>query len=69
VFSEELLVKQQINFDDFKTSSLEERYNSLLENRPDLVQRVPQHQLASFLGVKPQSLSRLRARILAKSKS
>jgi signal-transduction protein with cAMP-binding, CBS, and nucleotidyltransferase domain len=69
VLSEELLVKQQINFDDFKTSSLEERYNSLLENRPDLVQRVPQHQLASFLGVKPQSLSRLRARILAKSKS
>lgn len=69
VMSEELIVKQQINFDDFKTSSPEQRYLNLLENRPDLFQRVPQHQLASYLGVKPQSLSRLRARILEKSKS
>jgi hypothetical protein len=41
----------------------------LLEKRPDLVQRVPQQQLASYLGIKPQSLSRLRARIFEKSKS
>lgn len=66
VLSEELLAKQQINFDDFKTSSPEERYLNLLEKRPDLIQRVPQHQLASFLGIKPQSLSRLRARIQEK---
>jgi CRP-like cAMP-binding protein len=69
VLSEELLAKQQINFDDFKTSSPEQRYLSLQEKRPDLIQRVPQHQLASFLGVKPQSLSRLRARILEKNKA
>ena len=31
------------------------------------IQRVPQHQLAIYLGIKPQSLSRLRARILEKS--
>ena len=65
-FSEELLAKQQINFDEFKTSSPEQRYLNLLKNRPDLIQRVPQHQLASFLGIKPQSLSRLRARMLKK---
>lgn len=68
ILSEELLAKQQINFDEFKTSSPEQRYLNLLESRPDLIQRVPQHQLASFLGIKPQSLSRLRARILEKSK-
>ncbi|WP_158860243.1 Crp/Fnr family transcriptional regulator [Lunatibacter salilacus] len=68
ILSEELLAKQQINFDEFKTSSPEQRYLNLLQKRPDLVQRVPQHQLASFLGIKPQSLSRLRARILEKSK-
>ena len=67
--SEELIMKQQINFDEFKTSSPEQRYLNLLEKRPDLIQRVPQHQLASYLGVKPQSLSRLRARILQKEKS
>ena len=66
--SEELLVKQQIDFDEFKISSPEQRYLNLIQKRPDLIQRVPQHQLASFLGIKPQSLSRLRARILEKDK-
>ncbi|RXK61959.1 Crp/Fnr family transcriptional regulator [Lacibacter luteus] len=64
--SEELLAKERIDFDEFKTSSPEERYLNLLQKRPDLVQRVPQHQLASYLGIKPQSLSRLRARLLEK---
>jgi CRP-like cAMP-binding protein len=68
VLSEELLAKQQINFDAFKTSSPEQRYLDLLQSRPDLIQRVPQHQLASFLGIKPQSLSRLRARLFEKNK-
>jgi CRP-like cAMP-binding protein len=68
VLSEELLAKQQINFDEFKTSSPEQRYQNLVEKRPDLIQRVPQHQLASYLGIKPQSLSRLRSRIMEKSK-
>lgn len=65
--SEELLAKQRIDFDEFKTSSPEQRYLNLLQKRPDLIQRVPQHQLASYLGIKPQSLSRLRARILEKN--
>ncbi len=66
ILSEELLAKQQIDFDEFKTSSPEQRYLNLIDKRPDLVQRVPQHLLASYLGIKPQSLSRLRARILEK---
>jgi CRP-like cAMP-binding protein len=68
ILSEELLAKQQIDFDEFKISSPEQRYLNLIQKRPDLIQRVPQHQLASYLGIKPQSLSRLRARILGKSK-
>lgn len=64
--SEELLAKERMDFDEFKTSSPEQRYLSLLEKRPDLIQRVPQHQLASYLGIQPQSLSRLRARISEK---
>jgi len=66
MFSEELLAKQRIDFDEFKTSSPEQRYTNLSQKRPDLIQRVPQHQLASYLGIKPESLSRLRARILKK---
>ena len=68
ILAEEFLAKQQINFDEFKTSSPEQRYLNLLQKRPELIQRVPQHQLASYLGIKPQSLSRLRARILEKNK-
>jgi CRP-like cAMP-binding protein len=66
ILSEELLAKQRIDFDEFKTSSPEQRYLNLLQKRPDLIQRVPQNQLASYLGIKPQSLSRLRSRILEK---
>lgn len=68
LLSEELLAKVKINFDEFKTSSPEQRYLNLIQKRPDLIQRVPQHQLASYLGITPQSLSRLRARISEKSK-
>lgn len=66
ILSEQLLVKNQSSFDDFKTSSPEQRYVNLLETRPDLVKRIPQYQLASYLGITPQSLSRMRARIMEK---
>jgi CRP-like cAMP-binding protein len=66
ILAEEKLAKQQIDFNEFKTFSPEKRYLSLIQKRPDLIQRVPQHQLASYLGIKPQSLSRMRARILEK---
>lgn len=66
ILSEELLAREQIDFDEFKTSSPEQRYHKLLQKRPDLIQRIPQHQLASFLGITPQSLSRLRSRISEK---
>lgn len=66
--SEELLVKSQASLDDFKNSSPTQRYENLLATRPDLIQRVPQHQLASFLGITPQSLSRLKARLMKNNK-
>ncbi|GMQ31526.1 hypothetical protein Aconfl_41710 [Algoriphagus confluentis] len=57
-------VKKQIDLDEFKISSPEQRYLNLVKSRPDLLQRAPLNQLASFLGIKPQSLSRLRARLI-----
>ncbi|MEM1122149.1 MAG: Crp/Fnr family transcriptional regulator [Bacteroidota bacterium] len=68
MLSEELIAKQQFDFDAFKTSSPEQRYINLLKNRPDLIQRVPQYQLASYLGITPQSLSRIRTRMTKNSK-
>ncbi len=40
-----------------------ERYQALLMNEPDLLQRVPLETLASYLGITPVSLSRIRANI------
>lgn len=45
------------------TSSPEQRYLNLLAERPELLQRVSQHIIASYLGVTPESLSRIRKRI------
>jgi CRP-like cAMP-binding protein len=64
MLTEEKLAQQQAIFDDFKTSSPEQRYLHLLKTRPELLQRVPQHQLASYLGILPQSLSRIRRRLV-----
>lgn len=47
-------------------SSPEKRYLELIENRPELLDKVPHYQLASYLGVKPESLSRIRKRIMQK---
>lgn len=47
----------------FMGASPEERYLSLLKKRPGLVKRVPQHQLASYLGITPESLSRIKKRL------
>ena len=42
----------------------EERYTTMLELRPDLVNRIPQQVLATYLGITPVSLSRIRKRIM-----
>jgi len=42
----------------------EQRYLSLIKQQPDLQQRVPQYLVASYLGIKPQSLSRIRRNLL-----
>ncbi|AIW86380.1 MULTISPECIES: Crp/Fnr family transcriptional regulator [Bacillus] len=47
----------------FITSTPEERYKSLLQKRPHLINRVPQYQLASYLGITPESLSRIKKRL------
>lgn len=57
----------QEKFAAYISSSAEERYLNLLDTRPDLLNRVPQYQLASYLGVKPESLSRIRKRISSRT--
>lgn len=64
ISSEQQLIDYQERFAKFIASSPKERYLNLLDTRPELINRVPQYQLASYLGVKPESLSRIRKRLM-----
>lgn len=66
IIAEKIISTKQESFTTYKTSSPEERYLNLLQNKPDLLQRVPNYQIASYLGVKPESLSRIKKRIIGK---
>ena len=50
-------------FLSFIKHSPTERYQRLLRERPELIQRIPATYLASYLGITPESLSRLKARL------
>jgi CRP-like cAMP-binding protein len=63
VLSDMWMAEERTSFNKFKSLTPEQRYVDLVEHRPGLLQRVPQYQLASFLGIKPESLSRIRKRI------
>jgi CRP-like cAMP-binding protein len=49
-------------------NTAEERYQNMLKEFPSLAQQVPQYLIASYLGIKPQSLSRIRNIISKKRK-
>lgn len=66
IIAEVIITKNQEAFTEFKTSNPEERYLYMLKTRPDLMQRASQYQIASYLGMKPESLSRIRARLMRK---
>jgi len=66
---EQEIMKQQQHFTEFQNSTPEERYIKLQNTRPDLIERVPQFQLSSYIGVKPESLSRIRKRIAGKKRN
>jgi CRP-like cAMP-binding protein len=48
---------------DSHTETGETRYLNLLKEKPTLFQRVPQHYIASYLGISPETLSRIRKKI------
>lgn len=65
---EKVFAEQHANMASYFIDSPEQRYLKLMTTRPDLLQRIPQYQIASFIGVKPESLSRIRKRIADKIK-
>lgn len=63
---EKVFAEQQELSGSYFTDNPEERYLNLIRTRPELLQRVPQYIIASYIGVKPESLSRIRKRLVEK---
>ena len=65
IYEEKLIdrfhVYQQLFLSRIKNTP-QQRYEELLKEYPDIIQRVPQHYIASYLGITPVSLSRIRKR-------
>lgn len=61
--AEQLFIRKTERELSFLTKTAEQRYLDLLEQDPELVQLIPQKYLASYIGITPQALSRIRKRI------
>jgi CRP-like cAMP-binding protein len=64
LIAEHLVCCYEDRVEAFVTQSPEERYAAFLNGNPRILQHIPQHYLANYLGITPVSLSRIRKRIL-----
>jgi len=66
-FYHTIIEKQICLIDDYRIDLLtltpEERYKKLLQNEPKLLQEIPLHYLASFLGISTRNMSRIRKNV------
>ena len=60
ILSQKSLVALQRRLIGSLSQSAEEKYTKLVTSYPDIIQRVPQHMIASYLGITPETLSRIR---------
>ena len=60
---ERAFAEQKAALTSYFTESPEQRYIKLLASNPALFQRIPQYHIPSYIGVKPESLRRIRKRI------
>ncbi len=68
LIAEHYLICYEDRMSSFITRTPEERYLDLLSTGQEILQRMPQHYIAHFLGITPVSLSRIRKRILAEAR-
>jgi CRP-like cAMP-binding protein len=63
LIAEKLFISIAKSMRNLQLQSAKERYLALLSDRPQIFERLPQHLIASYLGIQPQSLSRIRAEV------
>lgn len=69
VMLESNLNDKSTQFQKFVHASPAERYQNFITDRPELQQRIPLHQIASYLGMTPESLSRIRKRLIDRERN
>ena len=62
IMAENLSISLDRRLNSFLYLSPKERYEELITRNPQLIQQVPQYMIASYLGIEPESLSRIRKR-------
>ena len=60
LIAEQAFIGLRKKTDNLTLLDAKERYLNLLKHRPKVIRRIPQYYIASYLGIKPQSLSRIR---------
>ena len=60
LMAEQAFIGLRKKTDNLTLLDAKERYLNLLKHRPKVIRRIPQYYIASYLGIKPQSLSRIR---------
>ena len=60
---ESLYIEVSEKYESFFLKTAEERYLELISTGPKFIQRIPQYMIASYLGITPEALSRIRKRL------
>jgi CRP-like cAMP-binding protein len=63
IMNEKLFLRTHDRIKSLLLESAQERYEKLIAQRPDLALRIPQYMLASYLRLKPETISRIRKKI------
>lgn len=65
-----VVTEKSLHYNEQRTKDMlvltaEQRYQKLISQHPDIIQNVPLQYIASFIGIKPESLSRIRRQIIS----
>ena len=63
ILLEKGFVKIVKGYTTFQTMDNQERYLYIMEHNPKILERIPQYHIATYLGIKPESLSRIRRKL------
>lgn len=69
LIAEQVIMAMMRKYENLTNLSYEERYLKLIKERPKVVERIPLKYIASYLNMKPESLSRIRSRLSGSKKS